>query len=170
LIRDANSADALNPVEPNLAEPNVHPSYTDRFVNKPPMIIELHTRRWWNLLRTAAVVNLLLWGAVVLSTDLSSAGRLPQVVLSGVYTFVCAFRSCYPRIDLERIVLRDHWLSSIVLGRSAATIAEMCFTLQLALILLQYADEVPWLRMVAWMTPYFTVCVWLSLGLAKFGP
>jgi hypothetical protein len=113
------------------------------------MIIDAQTRRWWNLLRAASMLNVLLWIVVVATVDYSLPSRTAQVILSGIYTFVCAFRSFYPRIDLERIVLKDHWLSSIALGRTAATIAEMCFAVQLALVLLQYADAVPWLSFLA---------------------
>ena len=41
----------------------------------------------------------------------------------------------YPRIDLERYCLFDTPLSSIVLGRSLATVAEICFSIQCALLL-----------------------------------
>jgi hypothetical protein len=56
-------------------------------------------------------------------------------MLSGVYVFVCAYRSFLPRIDLERYCLWDTFASSIFLGRSAATIAEVAFAGQIALFL-----------------------------------
>ncbi|MGD8571359.1 MAG: hypothetical protein PVH98_02815 [Gammaproteobacteria bacterium] len=55
--------------------------------------------------------------------------------LSGVYTVGCAFRSFLPRIDLERICLVDSWLSSMIVGRSVATVAEICFIAQCAILL-----------------------------------
>lgn len=58
-----------------------------------------------------------------------------QLVLSGVYVLICAFRAFLPRIDLERYCLHDNPLSSIFLGRSCATIAEICFGIQCALLL-----------------------------------
>src|SRR5262245_57645684 len=69
-----------------------------------------------------------------------------QVGLSGIFVAVCAFRSWLPRIDLERYCLVDSPLSSMFLGRSAATIAEICFAVQVALCLRQIgiAAEVPW--------------------------
>jgi len=36
---------------------------------------------------------------------------------------------------VQRIVLFDHWISSVMVGRSVATIAEVCFVIQWALVL-----------------------------------
>jgi hypothetical protein len=71
-----------------------------------------------------------------------------QLLLSGVYVWVCGFRSLFPRVDLERVCLWDTWLSDILLGRTAATIAELCFALQCALFV-QHLSAVTglwWLR------------------------
>jgi hypothetical protein len=57
--------------------------------------------------------------------------------LSAGYVAGCAFRSFLPRIDLERICLVESWLSSMVVGRSVATVAELCFIAQCALLLHQ---------------------------------
>jgi hypothetical protein len=51
--------------------------------------------------------------------------------------FGCAFRSVLPRADVQRICLFDHWLSSVFVGRSVATVAEICFVAQWAIILSQ---------------------------------
>eukprot|EP00986_Skeletonema_menzelii_P004457 scaffold1523_cov162-Skeletonema_menzelii.AAC.2 len=58
-----------------------------------------------------------------------------HLFLSGIYVFVCAYRSFLPRIDLERYCLFDTRLSSIFLGRLSATIAEVSFSAQIALYL-----------------------------------
>ena len=42
-----------------------------------------------------------------------------------------------PRADVQRICLFDTWLSSVVVGRSVATVAELCFAAQWAIILHQ---------------------------------
>ena len=69
------------------------------------------------------------------------------MALSGVYVAVCAFRSWLPRVDLERYCLVDSPLSSVFLGRSAATVAEVCFAVQVALVLHQVGvvAHVPWI-------------------------
>ncbi len=91
------------------------------------------TWRWWTGLRTVSVANLALWCTTAAWVPLTLPQTRWQLGLAGVYTLVCGFRSFFPRVDLERTVLIDHPLSNIVLGRSAATIAEMAFTLQIAL-------------------------------------
>jgi hypothetical protein len=55
--------------------------------------------------------------------------------LSAGYVVGCAFRSFLPRIDLERVCLVQSWLSRMSVGRSVATIAELCFMAQCALLL-----------------------------------
>jgi hypothetical protein len=47
----------------------------------------------------------------------------------------CAYRSFLPVIDIPRIVLIDSRLSSVLIGRSIATVAELCFAAQWALML-----------------------------------
>jgi hypothetical protein len=55
--------------------------------------------------------------------------------LSFLYVFVCAFRSWLPRADVQRICLFDTWFSSVFLGRSVATFAELAFVAQWSIIL-----------------------------------
>ena len=95
------------------------------------------TYTWWSFLCLASVVNIALWAWVILTYQNTSSFSYVQSVLSGIYVAVCAFRSFYPRIDLERYCLHDHPLSSVALGRTCATIAEICFSIQLAIILYQ---------------------------------
>ena len=44
---------------------------------------------------------------------------------------------CFRGADVQRICLFDTWLSSVVVGRSVATVAEICFAAQWAIILHQ---------------------------------
>jgi hypothetical protein len=53
--------------------------------------------------------------------------------------FGCAFRSVLPRADVQRICLFDTWLSSVLVGRSVATVAELCFAIQWAIVLRELA-------------------------------
>ena len=94
-----------------------------------------YTYVWWKFLCIIAVTNILIWmGAIWLQSDTQDFSY-SQPVLSGIYVMICAFRSFYPRIDLERYCLFDNPLSSVVLGRSFATIAEICFSIQCALLI-----------------------------------
>lgn len=89
------------------------------------------------------MLNVALWGlsAVALTrrhawlrlgTD---AGCYWQLLLSAGYVAGCAFRSVLPVIDIPRLVLVDSRLSSVLIGRSVATVAELCFATQWALVL-----------------------------------
>ncbi len=98
------------------------------------------TLRWWTLLRGIAVFNVLAWMATFLSVDDTQGSVRAHLVLSALYVAVCAFRSFLPRIDLERTVLVDHWASSMVAGRGAATLAEICFAMQVALLVRQLGE------------------------------
>jgi hypothetical protein len=60
-----------------------------------------------------------------------------MLFLCAAYVFGCAFRSFLPRADIQRICLFDTWLSSATVGRSIATVAEICFAAQWAIILRQ---------------------------------
>jgi hypothetical protein len=88
-------------------------------------------------------MNIAAWtlSAVALSrrrTQLSAEAhrmRRLQLTLSAIYVAGCAFRSAVPVYDVPRICLFDHWFSSVLLGRSVATIAELAFVAQWALML-----------------------------------
>jgi hypothetical protein len=58
-----------------------------------------------------------------------------MLLLCAAYVFGCAFRSVLPRADVQRIVMFDTWLSSVAVGRSVATVAEICFVIQWAIVL-----------------------------------
>lgn len=109
----------------------------------------------------------MLWILVAASVDLEAQHRVAHVVLSLLYTGVCAFRAFWPRIDLERWVLVDHWLSSIALGRTAATLAELAFTVQLSLVLFVLSDRVWWLALVGWailpLIALAQLCCWAGV-------
>jgi hypothetical protein len=99
---------------------------------------------WWHtLLRAIAVVNLALWslsavavtsGQAVTYAKTDTAFHI-QLLLSAVYVLGCAFRSVLPVCDIPRLVLVDSRLSSVLVGRSVATVAELCFAAQWAVIL-----------------------------------
>jgi hypothetical protein len=67
----------------------------------------------------------------------STSGAQLMLLLCAAYVFGCAFRSFLPRADVQRICLFDTWLSSVAVGRSVATVAEICFVAQWAIILYQ---------------------------------
>jgi hypothetical protein len=98
---------------------------------------------WWHCLCLLAAVNIVAWSLAARALRRHQAGMSAraytacriQLALSGVYVFGCAFRSVLPVYDIPRLGLFDTWLSSVAVGRSVATIAELCFVGQWALVL-----------------------------------
>ena len=87
---------------------------------------------WWAALSAVAVINITAW--FFAAGDPKRQQRL-QIILSGLYVFGCAFRSFLPVYDIPRICLVDSWASSVLVGRSVATIAELGFAAQWAVYL-----------------------------------
>src|SRR6185503_213816 len=73
--------------------------------------------------------------------DPALATRRRQLFLSAPFVFGCAFRSIFPRADVQRICVIDSWLSAVAIGRTVATIAEVSFAAQCALLLRVFAVE-----------------------------
>ena len=101
-------------------------------------------RLWWGMLVLVGSTNIALWFLLYFRFDDRPAGSLNapsnlglMLVLCAAYVFGCAFRSFLPRADVQRICLFDTWLSSVFIGRSVATVAELCFAAQWAIILHQ---------------------------------
>src|SRR5450631_65324 len=103
----------------------------------------LDVTSWRYFLCAVAAFNIVAWSLSArllkrrypaMPAELYRTRRL-QLLLSAVYVFGCAFRSAFPVYDVPRICLLNHWISSVIVGRSVATVAELCFVGQLALML-----------------------------------
>src|ERR1700686_2165585 len=99
---------------------------------------------WWSLLTLVSGANIAVWFLLYrqlhqppMASSCSTSGIELMLLLCAAYVFGCAFRSFLPRADVQRICLFDTWLSSVVVGRSVATVAEICFAAQWAIILHQ---------------------------------
>src|SRR5687767_4229392 len=97
--------------------------------------------RWWSVLTLVSGINIAVWFSLyrTLQQPPSAApgGIELMLLLCAAYVFGCAFRSFLPRADVQRICLFDTWLSSVLVGRSVATVAEICFVAQWAILLHQ---------------------------------
>jgi len=135
---------------------------------------------WWAMLTLVSFANIAFWfilyrqlsgggAAVTHSSDTSS-----MLALSAAYVFGCAFRSVLPRADVKRICLVDSWLSSVFVGRSVATIAEIAFAAQWAIILAQLgaiADAETAVNMARVIVPIIVVaeiCSWYAVVTKNF--
>src|SRR5215831_312628 len=71
------------------------------------------TALWWAGLCTVALFNIGAWLVVAWAARPYTEYRSWQLLLSGVYVSGCAFRSVFPRVDLERLCLWDTSCSAI---------------------------------------------------------
>ena len=99
---------------------------------------------WWSFLTLVSGANIAVWFLLYrqlhgqpMGSPGGAAGIEVMLLLCAAYVFGCAFRSLLPRADVQRICLFDTWWSSVVVGRSVATVAEVAFAAQWAVILHQ---------------------------------
>ena len=99
---------------------------------------------WWSGLCAAAAINIVAWMFAAcgelkrrkagMPADIHAV-RVRLLWLAAIYVLGCGFRSVLPMLDVPRLCLHDTWISRIIVGRSVATIAELSFAAQLALLL-----------------------------------
>ena len=112
-------------------------------VHRPVELRSSGVAMWWTVLCAVAVINACGWHRTAQRVARQSAMadgpvalfRKRQLWLSAVFVLGCGFRSLIPRADVQRFGLIDSWLSSVLIGRSVATAAELCFVAQWALLL-----------------------------------
>jgi hypothetical protein len=132
---------------------------------------------WWTLLCGVGALNVVVWAASSLlfrhrRRSLPGGSRSTHhwhVILSAGYVAGCAYRSFFPVYDVQRIVMFDSWLSSVLVGRSVATFAELCFAAQWALLLRTvghtYASDTA-VKVSRWIVPLIVaaeVCSWYAV-------
>jgi hypothetical protein len=102
---------------------------------------------WWMLLCALSAFNIVAWTLSARSLQ-RRRETLPAreyslskalLYLSALYVLGCAYRSVFPVFDVHRIVLVNSIFSSVAIGRSVATIAELSFVAQWALLLRESA-------------------------------
>lgn len=123
---------------------------------------------WWLCLCACSALNLVAWFAAARLLH-RRIGLLPaqarvlrrwQLLLSAGYVLGCAYRSVCPVFDVPRLCLFDTGLASVAVGRTVATIAELCFVAQWALMLHEVAQAVgsrAATRIAAWLVPMIAV-------------
>lgn len=98
---------------------------------------------WWLFLCFVTAINIAAWcfSAVMLEKRRSTWSdeiyktRQTLLWLSAAYVLGCGFRSVFPMIEVPRMCVHDVWVSRVFVTRSIATIAELCFAAQWALLL-----------------------------------
>lgn len=139
--------------------------------------MDSETLVWWSFLCAVSALNAVMWAvsahrlkrqAAALSEEAWTLVKW-QMLLSAGYVLGCGYRSVFPVFDVQRQVLIDSWLSSVIVGRSVATVAELCFAAQWALMLRSVArscDSPFALRVSYWIVPMILVaetCSWYAV-------
>lgn len=96
---------------------------------------------WWHALCAMAGANLVAWtvSTAWLHRNRPDGTTWPhqrlQLLLSALYVLGCGYRSLLPVFDVPRVVMVDSFASSVLVGRTVATLAELSFAAQWALLL-----------------------------------
>ena len=102
---------------------------------------------WWHALCAIAGANLVAWtvSTAWLHRNRPDGTTWPhqrlQLLLSALYVLGCGYRSFLPVFDVPRVVMVDSFASSVLVGRTVATLAELSFAAQWALLLLEAAPH-----------------------------
>ena len=77
---------------------------------------------WWLSLTIISLINI-----YVILLQYKNSNNKKLFILAFIYVIVNAYRAIWPRIDIERICFFDTKLSTPLIGRFFATIAELCY-------------------------------------------
>jgi hypothetical protein len=126
---------------------------------------------WWTALRVATLINAALWLRAARMLRRRSdwpaalfAERRMQLWLAAVYVVICGFRSFLPRADVQRICLVDSMWSSVFVGRTVATISELCFAYQWARYVRELAEGVGSRGARAIARVLFPMIIWAEIS------
>ena len=89
---------------------------------------------WWLALSIISILNIIFICTYIASLKNINKTQIYLFTFSFIYTIVCAIRAIWPRKDVEQICLFDFKISSIMIGRSLATIAEISYILLILLV------------------------------------
>ncbi|MEK7432134.1 MAG: hypothetical protein AABZ74_03290 [Cyanobacteriota bacterium] len=99
---------------------------------------------WWFSLSTISILNIIIWIFALkkkLPFPKNYDFRIWQLIFSSGFVFGCASRSFILRADVQRFCMIDSWVASVFVGRTIATVAELCFMAQASLYLYEFAKE-----------------------------
>lgn len=146
------------------------------FLVQPAQDASPFVLNWWAALCGLSATNLALWLVAYRAFGLrgGAPARRWHLLLSAIYAVGCAQRSIWPKVDVQRFVLADTWLSSVFVGRSIATVAEVCFAAQWALLLREYSRDANFRfgELFSWaivpMLATAQLCCWYSVLSTSF--
>ena len=134
------------------------------------------TKLWNTSLTSISIINLMILGFYCYSNRNSfTTKKIKLTSLTSIFVIVCAIRSIWPRCDSNKLCFYNNIISSPLLGRGLATIAEISFSTLLVLITSIIIKDVGnssrlnlnWLNMYNWLlVPLIIiaqVCSWSGI-------
>ncbi len=98
---------------------------------------------WWVIMLGISIGNIALltcvsrdnWQSVAVGADKDAAqrDRVWSRRCAVLFTFVCAYRAIFPRVDVPRLCFFDNPLSWVIFGRVAAMLAEVGWAIQMGI-------------------------------------
>ena len=79
------------------------------------------------------------------------------------YVIACAILAIWPRMDGDRHCFYNNWISSVLVGRCLATIAEVSFMIQIGLALIHLTGETMMASFLVFINGLAQVCCWYSV-------
>ncbi len=98
--------------------------------------------RWWVSLSIISIINIVFIIYYYIINKNTNYINLCLFSLASIYAVVCAIRSLWPRKDIEKVCIFNSKMSTPLVGRSLATIAELCFIVVIIFIMLHVNKNV----------------------------
>jgi len=112
---------------------------------------------WYLCMLIVVVLNIILFAIFFVKVKTTDAYGLAMKILAFPWVFECCWRSIFPSLYLQRYVLWDTMLNSILVDRTLAFIGELSWVSQTALALRHVDREISsstngtrWVQITAW--------------------
>lgn len=97
---------------------------------------------WWSLQATCQVLNVIAFAIISCSKrEKLSMYVYKQKWFSLIFMIACFVRAVWPRHDIERMCFFDSFLSTTIVGRTLATVAELCFISQMKIAFISLSKD-----------------------------
>ena len=100
------------------------------------------TLSWWLSLSTISIINILFFSYYICSLKNIPTIHIYLILLAFTYTIVCAIRSVWLRKDVAQTCFFDSKISTPLVGRTLATIAEICYVLLILIVLTNITKDI----------------------------
>lgn len=97
---------------------------------------------WWLILSFVSILNIICISGFIAFLKNKNNKLIYLLIFSFIYTIVCAIRAIWPRKDVEQTCLFDSKISTILIGRILATIAEISYIILILMVFTIITNDV----------------------------